>query len=125
MHLTNENFYEFAATNYNNRQSSGIEEFREDISRIKHLKKLVTRYQIHGDLRERLILNHIMIMCNVFGNKNTVDILFLKMYDQIEYLKPFMVLLQILPDVVSVNGTFFITEDIQMDLNISKTLSKI
>ena len=123
--LTEENFLLYCAKHYDNPFSSGTDEFLEDLNRTKYIKKLVTRYEQKGELKERLILNHIIILCNVFGPKACTDILFLKMDTQLQFIKPFLVLLQILPELVEVNGKVFITDDIQMDIGISKTLSKI
>jgi hypothetical protein len=123
--LTEENFLLYCAKHYNNPHSSGTDEFLEDLNRIKYIKKLLTRYEQKGELKERLILNHIIILCNVFGPKACVDILFLKMTDQLHFLKPFLVLLQILPEIIEIDGKLLSTDDIQMDIEISKTLSKI
>ena len=65
--LTSRNFELFASQHYNNPECCDIEEFREDLTRFKYLKRLLRRYEQYGDLQERLILNHIIVLYNVFG----------------------------------------------------------
>ena len=55
-------FIRYAMENYTNPQCSGFLEFREDLNRIRYLKRLFRRYKSSGELRERLILNHIIIL---------------------------------------------------------------
>ena len=65
--LTLRNFEMYAAQHYNNPEATDIEEFKEDLSRFKYLKRLLKRYEMQGDLQERLILNHLIVIYNVFG----------------------------------------------------------
>lgn len=126
--LDESNFILYCAKHYDNPQCSGTEEFYEDLKRIKYIKKLFTRYEITGELKERLILNHIIILNNVFGPTITVRILFFKMPTYLEYLKPFFVLLNILPEVVlglGKEGNNINTDDIPMDATIVESLRKI
>lgn len=58
---------QYAMRNYDNPQCTGIEEFKEDLDKIRYLKRLFTMYKKDGDLRERLILNHLITFYNVFG----------------------------------------------------------
>jgi hypothetical protein len=97
-HLTDENFLIYCAKHYDNPQCYSTEEFLEDLKRIKYIKKLITRYVESGDLKERLILNHLIILSNVFGAEHLSRILYLKMKPQFKYIKPFLVLLNIMPD---------------------------
>lgn len=122
--LTDENFMLFCAKHYDNSKYASTEEFYEDISRLKYIKKLITRYTQDGDLKERLILNHIIILNNCFGPEALNKILFLKMRKQMSYLKPFLVILNILPEkVYNVNEEFVIdTNLIEMDPIIIKKL---
>jgi hypothetical protein len=96
--LTNGNFLVYCAKHYNHSQYYSTSEFIEDIQRIKYIKKLITRYIQTGELKERLILNHIIILCNLFGPEHLTRILYLKCKDQFEYVKPFLILLNILPN---------------------------
>lgn len=99
--LTDSNFVMYAMKHYDNPQCCSIDEFNEDINRFKYIKKLITRYIKEGDLQERLILNHLIILNNVFGARPLVRMLFLKLGDQhLSYIKPFLIQLSILPDQV-------------------------
>ena len=97
--LNDSNFIKFCMEKYNNPHCS-IEEFNEDINRIKYIKKLITRYLDGGELKERLILNHIIILKNCFEIRDLVRILYLKLNSQFIYIKPFLLLLNICPDKI-------------------------
>lgn len=97
--LTNSNFSLFASNNYNNRQCCSIEEFKDDMQRFKYLKRLFKRYSAYDDLQERLILNHIIIIYNVFGIKAATRMLFFKVEGQHHSaLKTFLVYLNYLKE---------------------------
>lgn len=126
--LDDSNFLLYCAKYYDNPQCHDTEEFYEDLRRIKYIKKLITRYIITGDLKERLILNHIIILNNVFGPNHVCRILFLKMEKQMKYVKPFLLLLNILPDKihnVGKEGKVILTDEIEMDQKIIEALRKI
>lgn len=113
---------------YDNPNCSGMHEFYEDLSRIKYIKKLLTRYVQTGELQERLILNHLIILNNVFGPEALTKIVVLKMQNQLQYIKPFMLLLNILPTLVmnvGKEGNKVYTDDIVMDQGIVDKLRKI
>lgn len=96
--LNDENFLIYCARHYDNPQSHTTEEFIEDLKRIKYIKKLVTKYTTAGELKERLILNHLIVLCNVFGPEHIAKILYLKMKKQFSYVKPFLIFLNVLPE---------------------------
>jgi hypothetical protein len=98
--LNERNWKLYAAKHYSNPQSWGDEEFEQDVKRLKYIKKALTRYRTTGDLGERLIINHLIVLCNVFGPTALVRLIFLKMEDHLPCIKPFLVLLSIMPDVV-------------------------
>ena len=85
-------FLLYAAKYYDNPQCHDAEEFYDDLKRFKYLKRLFGKYKETGELRERLILNHIIILYNVFGMA-TSRMLFVKLYQYSDILKPFLVLL--------------------------------
>ncbi len=117
-----------AAKAYENPQGYSTEEFLEDLKRVKYIKKLLTRYVERGELKERLILNHLIVMCNVFGPEMTVRIVFLKMKDNLPQVKPFLELLQILPRFVRGIGkdtSVTDTDAIEMDDTIVQALRAI
>lgn len=111
--LTDKNFLLYCATNYDNARYASTEEFVEDLNRLKYIKKLVTRYTENGDLKERLILNHIIVLNNCFGPEVLSRILYLKLKPQMKYIKPFMVLLDIMPDRI-----FNINDEVSIDTNL-------
>jgi hypothetical protein len=125
--LNEDVFLIYCAKYYDNPNCHSTDEFLEDLKRIKYIKKLVTRYVENGELKERLILNHLTILNNVFGPEHTCKILYLKMKSQFEYIKPFLILLNILPKtILNVNDEVSIDTDlIPMDENIVRALREI
>lgn len=124
--LTDDNFLLYCAKCYDN-PISDYEEFIEDLNRLKYIKKLITRYIDSGDLKERLILNHIIILNNCFGPEALNKILYLKLKSQMKYIKPFLLLLNILPDKILNVGKEKIvyTDSIDMDNDVITKLRKI
>ena len=125
--LTDKNFLLFCATHYDNAQYASTEDFIEDLNRLKYIKKLITRYIETGELKERLILNHIIILNNCFGPEALCKILYLKLKPQMKYIKPFLLLLNILPDkIMNVGDEILIdTNLIDIDSVIVSKLRKV
>jgi hypothetical protein len=98
--LNNENFLIYCAKYYDNPQCHSTEEFLEDLKRIKYIKKLITKYIETGELKDRLIMNHLIVLYNVFGVDHLSRILYLKMNKQFKYIKPFLIFLQVLPEKI-------------------------
>jgi hypothetical protein len=99
--LTDENYLLFAMKVYENPQCRDMEEFYEDMNRIKYLKRLFKKYKSSGILRERLILNHLIIFTNVFGVMPSNRILFSRIEKELHpYLKTFLVYLNLLPEQI-------------------------
>jgi len=97
--LNDENIIRFAMKNYDNPSCTGVDEFQEDFNRIKYIKRLFNRYQTSGTLRERLILNHIITIYNVFGMQASTRMLFNRLSDnQYSLLKTFLVYLNYAPE---------------------------
>ena len=97
--LNDENIIRFAMKNYDNPSCTGVDEFQEDFNRIKYIKRLFNRYQTSGTLRERLILNHIITIYNVFGMEASTRMLFNRLSDnQYSLLKTFLVYLNYAPE---------------------------
>ena len=89
--LSEENFLLYAIKMYNNPHCKGMNEFYEDLSRIKYIKRLLNKYETKKNLKNRLILNHIIILNNVFGNEGCTRILFYKIEKRYHtYLKAFL-----------------------------------
>jgi hypothetical protein len=97
--LTEQNYVMYAMKHYQNSQCTGIEEFHDDLNRTKYLKRLFRKYKQTGILKERLILNHIIIFYNVFPIVPATRILFHKTdEDSYSLLKTFLVYLNTLPE---------------------------
>jgi hypothetical protein len=94
------NFLLYAAKHYTNSQCYDTLEFYDDLKRFKYLKRLFNIYVETGDLKEQLILNHIIILYNIFGLVPTTRMLFFKLYEYKELLKPFLELLNYMPEKV-------------------------
>jgi len=100
--LNNNNFILYVSKYYENPQCDSMDEFNEDLNRIKYIKRLLRKYIKTGILRERLILNHLIILQNVFGPKVTSRILFFKVDEELySELKTFLVYLKYLPDSIT------------------------
>ena len=125
--LTDENFLIYAAKYYDNPQCLSTEEFLEDLKRVKYIKKLLTRYIENGDLKERLILNHITVLYNLFGAEHLSKILYLKLRDQFYCIKPFLILMNALPErLYNIKDQEIIDTDlIPLDQEIVKRLRQI
>lgn len=90
--LNESNFTLFAAQNYYNPTCIDVQEFEEDLKRFKYIKRLITRYNDTGTLSTNLILNHLVIIFNVFGIEAGLRMLEFKMQEeQFTFIKPFLV----------------------------------
>lgn len=121
--LDNENIMMYAMRHYDNPTAHGIKEFEEDFERFKYVKRLLKRYVSRGVIKERLVLNHIIILYNVFGEATT-RILFFKL-DPTLYpsLKTFLLFLNFMPDIVQgINGKNIRTSEIMPDYGIVQRL---
>lgn len=89
--LSDENFLIFAIKNYSNPDCAGIVDLEEDLKRFKYIKRLFRRYENSGVLSERLIINHLVVLYNVFG-KSATPMLFFKIEEEYwAILKSFLV----------------------------------
>jgi hypothetical protein len=124
--LNDDNFLIYAMKCYNAPHCI-ISEFESDIKRTKYLKRLFRRYKITKSLKERLILNHIILLNNVFGPEATARILFYKI-DERDYdiLKTFLSYLNIVPEMVyGIRGKNISVTEIPIDVNVAEILRKI
>ena len=97
--LTNDNITMFAIKHYDNPQCEGELEFHDDMKRFKYIKRLLRKYQDSGELKERLILNNLIVVFNVFGAEAGSTLLLFKLEPEFwSILKTFMVFLNMLPD---------------------------
>lgn len=124
--LTEDNFIMYAMKAYSSPHCI-MSEFESDLKRTKYLKRLFRRYKITKGLKERLILNHIILLYNVFNAEAATRILFFKI-DEKDYdvLKTFLIYLNYMPDKVKgINGKDIISSDILIDMNVADILRKI
>lgn len=121
--LNDENFLLFAAKAYST-PNAVMSEFEEDLNRILYLKRLLTKYYSSKVLKDRLIMNHIIVLYNVFGIEAATRMLFFKLDSRdLEVVKPFLIFLKFLPEVVhGINGKNIITADIRLDEEALKCL---
>ena len=96
--LNEDNFVMYTIKMYTNPQCQNMDEFQEDMNRIKYIKRLLGKYEKNGSLRTRLVLNHLTVLNNVFGPEPCCRILFYKIEDNFHsYLKSFLEYLNFLP----------------------------
>lgn len=124
MFLNDTTFLFYASKYYDNQQCHDISEFEEDLKRFQYLRKLFGRYKQVGDLKERLILNHLIIIYNCFGVYAT-NMLFMKLEDYHEELKPFVEYLNYMPNYVEYNNKKILKTEIKDNLEIKKIIEKI
>ena len=125
--LNDDNFLMYAMREYSNMQCTDIEEFYDDLKKIKYIKRLFNVYKNNGQLKERLILNHFIIFYNVFTVQAGTRILFYKIEkDFWPMLKTFLIYLDRMPDKVdSIRGEVILASDIKLDDGIVSRLRLI
>jgi hypothetical protein len=124
--LTSDNMMMYAIKAYD-KPNCILSEFSEDMKRFNYLKRLFRRYRKHNEMRERLVLNHLVVLNNVFGAEVLTRLLFFDMSES-DYpqLKTYLLFLSCMPDVVrGVNGKDIISSDIEVDLEIANVLRTI
>jgi len=124
MKLTESTFLLYAMKHYDNPQCTEMSEFEEDIKRFQYLRKLFSRYRQDGDLKERLILNHLIVIFNVFGPGAT-NMLFMRLHEYHEYLKPFVEYLNFMPEVLVYDDMMINSDSIKGDELIKLRLKEI
>ena len=125
--LNEKNFLLYAMKEYNNPQCTDIEEFNDDLKKIKYIKRLLNQYVSEGVLKERLLLNHIIVFYNVFPPAAATRILFFKIEEKFwPMLKPFLFYLKLMPEdrIESVMGKEIKTNEILMDQGVIDSLRK-
>ena len=125
--LNEGNFLMFSMKEYNNIQCIDIEEFYDDLKKIKYIKRLFNIYLNDGQLKERLILNHLIVFYNIFPIQAGTRILFYKIEEQFwPMLKTFLIFLDRMPDKIeSIRGKNILTTDIKLDDGIVTRLRTI
>ena len=116
--ITPQNVVMYAIKNYDNPQCEGEKEFEDDLKRFKYIKRLLRRYYDTGVLKERLLLNHLIVLNNVFSMEAATTLLLYKI--QPTYwpaLKSFLIFLNSISDNE--------LENIEHDNSVLETLGKI
>jgi hypothetical protein len=124
--LCDDNFTIYAMKSFD-KPNCIMSEFEEDLKRIKYVKRLIRRYRVTGEMKERLILNHLIVLSNVFGIESSVKMLFYKL-DREDYdiLKTFLIFLNFMPKVISgIRGINIHSADISIDFFVAKKLRTI
>ena len=121
--LNESNFLLYAMHHYDNTQCYSLAEFEDDLKKFLYLKKLISRYKNNGDLKERLILNHIIVLYNLFGDATT-KMLFYKVDENCwDVLTTFLVYLDRMPETLQEYG--IILSEVVLDEKVISTLRKI
>ena len=125
--LNEKNFLLYAMKEYNNPQCTEVDEFNDDLKKIKYIKRLLNQYVSEGVLKERLLLNHIIVFYNVFPPAAATRILFFKIEEKFwPMLKPFLFYLKLMPEdrIESIMGKEIRTNEILMDQGVIDSLRK-
>ncbi len=121
--IDDNSFLILAMHHYDNTQCVNLAEFEEDLKRFGYLKKLFNRYRDNGDLKERLIVNHLIVLYNLFGIITT-DFLFYKIEKEYwNLLATFLVYLDRMPDSIPERGIRL--NELQLDTTVIEKLRKI
>lgn len=124
--LTEDNFLLYAIKAFDS-PSCVMSEFEEEMNRIQYIKRLFTKYYNGSELKDRLIINHLMVLYNVFGVEAATRILFYKLEEKdYSVLKTFLVFLNFMPARVrGIRGKDIIASDISLDVGTVRCLRKI
>jgi len=125
--LNEDNFLIYAIKHYDNPSCKGIDEFNDDLKRFKYIKRLLRKYRHSKTIKERLILNHLIVIYNLFGAEASTKMLFFKIeQDYWPQLKTFLVFLNYMPIKILVSKGIEINDsDIPLDEVILKKLRQI
>jgi len=118
--LNEENYIMFAIKHYDNPQAVTQEDFFEDMKRFKWIKRILNKYKNTGELNVHLLINHFMVLYNVFGEAAT-PLLFFKLNKELwSVLKTFILYLERLPEYPKTS-----LNDIPVDIECFKILKSI
>lgn len=124
--LTSENILLYAMKIYD-KPNCIMSEFKDDLKRFNYLKRLFRRYRKFDELRERLVLNHLVVLYNVFGAESLTRLLFFKVSkDDYSVVKTYLLFLSCMPEVVKgIRGHNIISSEIPVDMKIAEVLRNI
>lgn len=124
--LNNDNILIYAVKAYD-RPNCIMSEFKDDMKRFNYLKRLFKRYRKFDELRERLVLNHIVVLCNVFSPEIATRLLFFKVTKE-DYpaLKTYLLFLSVMPEKIrGIKGQDIQSSEIPVDFKIAEVLREI
>ena len=112
---------------YENPHCVDMDEYYDDVKTFKYLKRLLNRYEKTGELKERLILNHLQLLYNVFGVTAATRILFFKIDEEFwSTLSTFLIYLNFMPDRVDgIRGETILASDISVNFDVANRLREI
>jgi hypothetical protein len=121
--LTSDNILLYCMKAYD-RPNMLMSEFKDDMKRFNYLKRLFKRYRKENELREQLVINHLVVLYNVFGPEVATRLLFYKLTkDDYSILKTYLLFLNLMPDVVrGIRGSDIVSSDIPVDLKLVEVL---
>lgn len=126
--LDDSNFSMYAVKQYDNPSCLGEEEFREDMGRFRNLSRMFGKYSRSGELRDRMIMNHLVVIYNVFPREAATRMLVFRLHGYLEYLRPFLEIMGYWPERVESIGYIGNTVDtsrVMPDKKIVDTLEQI
>ena len=125
--LTPENIDLYCMHNYDNPQCTSIEDYHNDMKRFKYIKRLLNQYESTKTLKVRLLLNHVIMIYNIFNNKAATRIWFFKLQSNYwPILKPLLIFLHMMPlRVTGIHSKDILNSDIQLDEKTVQELRKI
>jgi hypothetical protein len=117
--LNHDNIMIYAVKAYD-RPNCVMSEFKDDMKRFNYLKRLFKRYRLVGEIKERLIINHLIVLCNVFGPIVATRLLFYKMVpEDYSALKTYLAFLNLMPNrVTGIRGVNLMSIDIPIDSRV-------
>jgi hypothetical protein len=121
--LTSDNVVMYAIKAYD-KPNCIMSEFTDDMKRFNYLKRLFQRYRKYGELREQLVLNHLVVIYNVFGPEVATRMLFFKMSkDDYSVLKTYLIFLSFMPErIKGIKGHDILSSDIPVDMLVAQAL---
>lgn len=120
--LNDKNFMLYAAKFYDNKNCVDILEFHDDLNRIKYLKRLFKKYKETGDIKVQLVINHLIVIYNVFYPQAATKMLAFKLDEYLYYLKPFLLYLSFWPKRIELTDKVILDSDVGQDELIVKQL---
>lgn len=124
--LTNDNIMLYAMKAYE-KPDCIMSEFKEDMKRFNYLKRLFRRYRKYDEMRERLVLNHLVVLYNVFGVETLSRLLFFKVTkEDYPIVKTYLLFLSCMPEVIrGIKGDDVMSADIPVDMKIAELLRNL